>query len=75
LSAEPLLQQLPATIGDRREGMSRCIYFPHFLPVEGSRLLAFTLGPVESRVILYDLQTQRAAVFGAGDMPVYSASC
>jgi Tol biopolymer transport system component/DNA-binding winged helix-turn-helix (wHTH) protein len=73
LSAEPLLQQLPATIGDRRDVTSRCLYFPHFLPVEGSRLLAFTLGPVESRVILYDLQAQRAAVFGAGDMPVYSA--
>jgi dipeptidyl aminopeptidase/acylaminoacyl peptidase len=54
--------------------MSRCLYFPHFLAVEGSRLLAFTLGPVESRLILYDLTTQRAAVFGAGDMPAYSAS-
>lgn len=79
LTQELLLKQLPDAMGDGKELLLRCLYNPHFLPAEAaSRLLAFTfgpaLGPVEFGLVIQDLPTGRAGVFGTGDLPVYSPS-
>jgi Tol biopolymer transport system component/DNA-binding winged helix-turn-helix (wHTH) protein len=71
MTQELLLNQLPASMGDRRELLTRCIINPQFLSAAGDGLLAFTLG---SRLVIQDLRTGRAAVLGAGDLPVYSPS-
>ena len=63
-------------ISSRSEGPTGAIAQPHFLPSEaGGRVLVVTFNPVGTpAMMLWDLETGRRELLGAGAVPFYSPS-
>jgi Tol biopolymer transport system component/DNA-binding winged helix-turn-helix (wHTH) protein len=69
------LRRLADAKSETQDSRHVCFYNPHFLPEQaGSRVLLFTVGPVDPAIMVHDLERGRTQLLGYGDLPFYSAT-